>query len=65
MLSVVVVLGSGTPVSVAAIASCACAPGNGRASRENNGLAVHSPVSVMATIRTEALIWGRMFVFEL
>lgn len=62
----VVVVGSGTPVSVAAAASCACAPGTGKASRWNSGLAVQSPVSVMAaTIRTEASICGRMFVFGL
>ena len=66
VLSIVVVLGSGTPVLVAAMASCACAPGNGKASRGNSGLAVQSPVRVIkATIRTEALIWGRMFVFGL
>jgi hypothetical protein len=59
----VMVVGSGVPVSVAAASSCACAPGSGKASRTNSGLALQSPVSVMAaTIRTEALICGRIFV---
>jgi len=62
----VVVFCSGTPVSVAATALRACAPGNGRASRRNRGLALQNPVRVMAnTIRLEALICGCMFVLGL
>jgi hypothetical protein len=58
----VMVVGSGVPVSVAATASCAC----GKASRTNSGLALQSPVSLIAaTIRKEALICGRMFVVGL
>ena len=61
-----VVFWSDTPVSVAAAALRACAPGSSRASRLNNGLALQNPVRVMDhTIRLEALIWGRMFVFGL
>jgi hypothetical protein len=60
------VVGSGAPVSVAATASSACAPGTGMASRMNSGLAVQSPANVMAaTIRMEALICGRIFVVGL
>jgi hypothetical protein len=62
----VIMLGSGTSVSVAATALRSCAPGSDKASRRNNGLAVQSPARVVAaTIRTEAWICGRMFVLGL
>jgi hypothetical protein len=61
------VFGSDTSVSVAVAATAlrACTPGSNRASsRRNNGLAVQSPARVVApTIRREAWICGRIFVF--